>query len=421
MASVPSQRSGADRIVRVIFEYAARVNQEQDIAGLIRLNADLARDIVGVERCSLWLVDENTGELWTRVAHGVEEIRIPSGQGLVAACINQNKVVLANDVLSDQRFLRNIDESTGYRTHSVLCVPLIVETRVIGALQLLNKPDGFSEEDVELAGFVALYAASAIQAERLRQEAESNRLLRHELAIAASVQQRLLPQHTDVVRGVEYTGFCRPARFVGGDFYDFLSLPGDGFGLTLGDVSGKGFPAAVLMASIHTLLRSLMLHNSSDIAGALVELNDTIYRTSTAERYSTLFCGVLNAERSQMIYVNAGHVPPYIVRHHDGRVDRPPEGGLPVGILPSADYQQHVISLDPGDLIVCLSDGILEAQNIHGQLWDESEVESILWRQRTAPVRQLTEHLVRAVDDFTGEAEQFDDMTIIVARIGHPA
>jgi sigma-B regulation protein RsbU (phosphoserine phosphatase) len=415
MGTVQASTS-SERIAQVIFKYAAKINQERDIAGLIRLNADLARDLVGAERCSLWLLDEKTGQLWTRFAHEIGEIRIPRGQGIVGSCVARGETLLINDAQSDKRFLRSVDDSSGYRTHSVLCVPLCHEATVIGALQVLNKPNGFSEEDTEVIGLMAVYAASAIQTEQLRREAETARLLKHELAIAATVQQRLFPEESAEMLGLGYAGLCRPAKVVGGDYYDFLKLPEDGFGFTLGDVSGKGLPAAVLMASIQILLRALLRHHTNDLSAAIIELNDALYRSSTAERYSTLFCGALNAQRNQMTYVNAGHIPPFIVRRNSN-IERPAEADVPVGILPCHPYQQHDIRLEPGDLIVCVSDGIVEAQTSNGELWDEPNLESVLRECNDLPVKQIAGNLMRAVDQFTADAEQFDDMTVVMIRV----
>ena len=140
----------------------------------------------------------------------------------------------------------------------MLCVPLRVEGRVIGALEVLNKPSGFTEGDAELLGLLAHFAATAVESKRLRQEAVKARMMDHELTLAMDVQQHLLPQEQECVQGLECVGFCRPARSVGGDYYDMLPLPGGGFAFTLDDVSGKGVPAAVMMASIQTLLHNLL-------------------------------------------------------------------------------------------------------------------------------------------------------------------
>ena len=416
MGSLQIAGTSADHIAQVIFEYAAKISREEDISNLILLNADLARDLVGAERCSLWLIDDGTGELWTRVAHGIGEIRIPRGRGVVGSCIAQSETLIINDAQRDKRFLRSVDESSGFRTASILCVPLRHEKGVMGAFQLLNKKNGFSVQDAEVLRFMALYAASAIQAESLRQEAESARLLKHELVLAAGVQQRLFPNDSTPVPGVDYTGLCRPAKFVGGDYYDFLQLPDNSFGFTLGDVSGKGFPAAVLMASIHTLSHALLEHNPHDLALATTELNDSLYRSSTADRYSTFFCGVLNAARNQLTYVNAGHIPPFIVRK-SGVIERPAEGDLPVGLMPGVQFRQHIIQVAPGDRIVCVSDGIIEAQTTEDELWGEERLEAILLENLNAPAKQLAERVLAAADAFAGHTEQFDDMTIIALNV----
>ncbi|HSK43636.1 MAG TPA: SpoIIE family protein phosphatase [Candidatus Binatia bacterium] len=407
--------STAERIARVIFEHAARISKEKEISRLAELNADLARDLTGAERCSLWLLDGN-GELCTRVAHEMTEIRIPRGLGIVGACIEQNEPIIINDAQSDARLFSRIDNQSGYQTHSIACVPLTGNGQVIVAVQLLNKPGGFSVEDTDLLRLMAIYASSAIQSERLRQEAEAAELFRRELEVAAEVQRRLLPSIEARWSGIQVAALCLPARCVGGDFYDLLELPGANFGLTLGDVSGKGFPAAVLMASIHMLLRSLLLHSPNDLARVLEELNDVIQRNSTAERYATLLCGVLNASRTRLTYVNAGHIPPFIVRTA-GHVERPDGADLPAGLLPGIRYQQHIVSLSPGDLIVCLSDGITEAQEPDGELRETDAIEKILKQSRSAPVDEILNRLVRAANQHGSGAEQADDMTAMVMRV----
>ena len=419
MQAALTRDSRAQEITKVIFEHAARISRETDISTLLVLNADLARDLVGADRCSLWLVDDLTKELMTRVAHGLGMIRIPAGSGIVGACIRESQTILVNDTSTDPRFHRRVDDNTGYQTNSVLCVPLCADGNTIGAIQLLNKKGGFTEVDAELLRFTALYSASAIQSERLRQAAEEARLLRHELDLAREVQRGLLPQHSTPVNGIEYAGYCRPATSVGGDYYDFLELGGDLFSFTLGDVSGKGIPAAVLMASIQTLLRSILMRDPLPVARVMGALNDTVYCCSTADRYTTLFCGVLNAQRSQLTYVNAGHLPPMILRAGiNGNIDRPGKGWLPIGVIPSTTYPEATVDLAPGDLIVCFSDGISEATNKDGDMWEGGEIEAVLAQHRNEPVEAVIEALVKAVDDYSaGIDSQFDDMTVVAIRI----
>jgi phosphoserine phosphatase RsbU/P len=407
-----------ERVVRMILEYAAKISTQNEISELIRLNADLARNLVGAERCSLWLLDEQAGELWTRVADATQEIRIQSREGIVGACVARNETVFVNNVESDPRFFREIDQTRGYHTRSIACVPLRAEGKVIGAMQLLNRPGGFSAVDSELLQFMAVYAAAAIQAECLRQEADAARLLRREIEIAGQVQHKLFPRDLGQFKGLEYCGFCRPARFVSGDFYDFQALPGGALGFSLGDVSGKGFPAAILMASIQTLLHSLLQSNPGEPGQVLSALNDAVNRICAPEHYSTLFCGVLNPERNLLTYANAGHPPPLLVRQKDGHIARPQEGGIPVGLLPAIRYERHTVCLDSGDLIICASDGLFEVQNRTGELWEDSTIETTIREYRNKPLENITEALMHAVAVYAAGAEQFDDITIILLRIG---
>jgi sigma-B regulation protein RsbU (phosphoserine phosphatase) len=335
---------------------------------------------------------------------------------LVGACVKEDKVLLVNDITSEPRLLRKVDQSSGYHTQQVLCVPLRAEGRVIGALQLLNKPSGFTEADAGLLGLLAHFAASAIDNERLRQEALGAKLMKHELNLARDVQARLLPSNPTGVPGLGCVGFCRPARSIGGDYYDLLPLRDGGFALTLGDVSGKGIPAAVMMASIQTLLRSLLQRGSEDLAEVLSELNRTLYVSSTAERYSTLFCGVISSDRTKLTYVNAAHVQPMLV-HSDGKLERLEGSGLPVAMMPEAVYEQNSAALRPGDLLVVVSDGIVEACNKEDEFWEEAEVDRIVLGHGVGDVLELPEKLCRAVDTYANGAEQYDDMTVVAVRI----
>ena len=405
--------AGAGRnITRVILEHAARISKEQDISALIGLNAALARDLVDGDRSSVWLIDEAKNELWTRVADGIGEVRIPRSTGVVGACISQNEIIVANDLKNDPRFHRQLDAASGYKTESILCVPLRADDKVIGALQVLNKPGGFSDEDAELLRLMGAYAASAIQAERLRSEADIARLLRHELDIARDVQMRLLPPVHGEASGIEYSGFCRSARTVGGDYYDLLPLENGSFAFNLGDVSGKGIPAAVLMASIHTLLRSLLSRNSEDLRYVVQELNQAVHRSSSDDRFSTLFCGVISADRREIRYVNAGHIPAYIVTS-DGKIARPVGTNLPIGILGGGNYAERMVTVRPGSLLVCISDGISEAKNSKGEFWEESRVDEVLISHRDSSVKEVNDALVQAADEWADGAEQHDDMTIV--------
>jgi len=409
-----------DLISRVIFDYAAKIGEAQDLNALLELNAAMARDLVGAERCSIWLVDHKNNQLWTKVAQGIQEIHIPLGKGLVGACIDRNETILVNDASKDERFLNRVDSESGYVTKSVLTIPLHgSDGNPMGALQVLNKAGGFSQDDVDLLGLSSAYSASALETQRLRKEAEITQLMMKELEIARDVQQRLLPQSLPALPGLDCAGYCRPAKFVGGDYYDFLPMPDGGLLFTLGDVSGKGIAAAVLMAGIQASLRSQGVKRPESMSELMNHFNKAVYSFSTEDKYSTLFCGLLDADSRRLVYVNASQVRPMLLRWNDGSVERFDSGGFPVGLLDDATYDQAEVSLQPGDAVVCFSDGISEATNEKEEMWDEKEVEKVLRACRGLTAQETIDRLVAATDLFTAGAEQADDMTVVVVRMAN--
>ncbi len=416
--SIPSEHS---RISEVIFRYATRIAQEQEPDALLNLNAGMARDLVGADRCSIWLLDPDSSELHTKVAHGVGEIRVPAGHGLVGACVQQGEPILVNDTSSDERFLRKVDLGSGYQTHSVLAIPLRgVGGRIIGAFQALNKPGGFTEEDVALLGLAGSYSATAIESQKLRKEAETARLLLRDLEIAKEVQAMLLPRDLPKLPFVECAAYCRPAKFVGGDYYDAVVTPNGSLAFTLGDVSGKGIAAAVLMASIQGALRTPLMQGPDSLATLMAAVNRSVHGSTPAARYSTLFCGLLEAGGARLRYVNAGQCAPMLLHQARGGVEvqRLDAGGTPIGLLPIAMYEEAVVELAPGDVLIGFSDGISEATNIHDEMWDETQVELLLRQNWQRPAAEITDLIVKAADEFTGEAEQADDMTLLALRVG---
>lgn len=419
-----SSATDSDRISRVVFHYAAQIGNARDTQALLHLNADLARDLVCADRCSVWLVDSGSNELWTKVAHGVDEIRIPFGQGLMSACISRNEPIVVNDASADSRFLGAVDQNSGYQTQSVAVIPLRGgDGQIIGALQALNKSGGFSMSDTELLGLAAAYCASAVETQRLREEAEAARRLYHELEIARRVQKQLLPHCPPRVEGLDYAAFCRPARFVGGDYYDFVTLPDGRIGLTLGDVSGKGVAAAVLMSSIQTSLRAQMMSGPDSLADLMMDFNAAVYSFSEPERYSTLFCSLLDLPARKLTYVNAGQIVPLLVRNAEkgARVVHLDQGGLPVGLVRNASYEQATVELEPGDVVLCCSDGFCDAENVDGEDWGDRAIEHLFLRSRDESAEEIINRLVAAADSFTGAAPQTDDMTAVVLRVQIPS
>jgi len=250
-----------------------------------------------------------------------------------------------------------------------------------------------------------------------REMAQRERLNR-ELEIAREVQEHLFPQRNPPVRGLDYCGQCRPAREVGGDYYDFLELPGGRLGIAIGDVSGKGVGAALMMASLEASLRALA-SIVDDPAELMERVNSLVYQASSANRYATLFYAQYDPANSRLSYVNAGHNPPVVLRNCGGscQVLRLETGGPVIGLLRDR-YERGVFSLEAGDLVVLFTDGVSESMNVRYEEWGEERFIEFAKTCHGLPVLEGMRRILAAAQAFAAGASQYDDMTLVMLRVG---
>ena len=242
--------------------------------------------------------------------------------------------------------------------------------------------------------------------------------LNREVEIAREVQERLFPQTLPPIAGVEYGGACRPALGVGGDYYDFLALPGGQLGIAIGDVSGKGIAAALMMASLQASLRGEATRAPENLAALVGNVNHLVYEASAANRYATFFYAQYNPATRLLTYVNAGHNPPLLLHRSgtDWQISRLDFGGTVVGLLETFPYQQAAVSIAPGDVFVGFTDGISEAMNGADEEWGEEKlIETVKACDGATPSQMIT-RIMQAADSFVAGAKQHDDMTLVVLR-----
>jgi phosphoserine phosphatase RsbU/P len=257
--------------------------------------------------------------------------------------------------------------------------------------------------------------------QRLLRESLEKTRLEGELEIAREVQNRLFPQSAPEVAGLQLYGLCKPARMVSGDYYDFLRLGDARVALVVGDISGKGISAALLMATLQSALHAQFYdgHNGSpavwpaETAEVVSRLNRQLYASTPREKYVTLFYGVYDGATRKLAYTNAGHLPPVLFRRD--RIQRLEGGGTVVGLFPSARYEQNEIEIEPGDLLLAFTDGMTEPENNYGQEFGEARLLDVAQRARTSPPEVMMNEIYRAVSDWTGSPELQDDMTLVVA------
>jgi phosphoserine phosphatase RsbU/P len=278
----------------------------------------------------------------------------------------------------------------------------------------------------QLTALGAAFDSMTASVERLMQESQERLRLQSELDIAREVQSQLFPQSVPKVPGLDLFGVCKAARSVSGDYYDFLKLDEHRVGLVLGDVSGKGISAALLMAAIQSALRAQFydglgggeISTPAQLSTARVvdRLNRQIYANTPMEKYVTFFFAVYDARTRNLSYTNAGHLPPILFR--DGKIERLSIGGTVVGLFPSAAYEVGEIRLEPHDLLLAYTDGITEPENTYGEEFGEARLLEVMRGVLNASPEVLATKVYRSVDEWTGSPELQDDMTLVLARAG---
>jgi sigma-B regulation protein RsbU (phosphoserine phosphatase) len=308
-----------------------------------------------------------------------------------------------------------------------MLLPLLRRDELLGFLSLGPKASEapYSSTDLDLLGSVGSQVALAVENSRLTAtiatEAAERQVILRELAIARDVQQRLFPQVHPPVPGIEYAATCRPAHEVGGDYYDFIELPGNALGVAIGDVSGKGVPAALLMANLQATLRGQTVSGDYNLDHLLCNINRAVYAASPANRYATFFYGHYRPDSRGLTYINAGHNAPILLRSSsNNQIIRLEAAAPPVGLFPGGEFQSAHIDLIEGDLLIFYTDGISEAMNNSEQEWGEDSLIEVAQKMGNVPPSVLLEEIFRAADEFTAGAPQHDDMTLIVFRFARP-
>jgi sigma-B regulation protein RsbU (phosphoserine phosphatase) len=379
----------------------------------------ISKQVMNADASSLMLIDEKTGELVYQVALGKvgeklkQEFRLKLGQGIAGMVAQEGKPLLLEDAYTHPKFHRAHDDATGYRTKSMITVPLKVGERITGVAQVINRLDEkpFDTDDLDL--FIALCSLAAIAIENAKMHKslmEKQRLVK-DMEFARTVQESFLPQKAPEITSYKFSAHYTPAQEVGGDFYDFIRLDRGRTGIVIGDVSGKGVPAALYMAKLGSDLRTLAF-TEKDPASALGTLNTLLAERSRRGMFATLLYIELESETGRLTTCNAGHLPP-LVKKADGSVIKlATAGGSPLGILAGMQFGQESAMLDHGDTIVLYTDGIIEAMNAREELYGYERFETLV-RTSTADPDGLRTAIINDVNHFTGLSPQHDDMTLV--------
>ncbi len=402
--------------LEVLNEIATELASILDLDPLLERVGQLLRRLIDYQMFTVMLLDEKGETLITRYAwrFGYAHAplrRLPVTSGLVGAAVREWRLVNVPDVRKDLRYLPMNAE-----TRSELIVPLFYKGRIIGVLDLEHTRAGFfNEEHERVLTTLAAQVAISIENARLYQAVRrQERQLEKDIAMAREVQLRLLPSVAPEHAKAEMAVRFLPARTIGGDLYDFVDYGPGRTAIILGDVSGKAAPAALFAALVSGIMRSAALHRPEP-ARMLEQLNDALQERKLESQYVTMLFAVWNDETRTLQVANSGAVQPVFCRAGQSHTIR--AEGFPLGLFPSVTYDELNVTAEPGDAIVFVSDGILDAENDRGEMYGQDQLSGLLCNHRDQPAQQIADAILADVAQFQGAHDRFDDETIIVLRV----
>ena len=398
------------------------INSTLDLDHLLEVAMFTARDVMNAEASSLMLTEEETGDLVFEVAVGKvgrqvkEKYRVRRGTGIAGWVAANEQPLLITDAYKDARFNPDFDKETGFRTRSVLCIPLRFKEKLIGVATVLNKGDGegagvFDDEDLEIFEHLCDQLAVAIENAKLHASLLNKQRLEHDMELAQTIQKSFLPQQYPVAPGLRVAARNEPALNIGGDIYDF-HYGSNSMAVVIGDVSGKGISAALYMARLISDLRHIAstCHDPGEI---LVRTNNLLVQRSTAGMFVTLLYVLFDLSDRSFTFANAGHHP-LLCRRADGRIESlNTSGGTPLGILEDMEYPTAFGRLEEGDMMLLFTDGVVEAPDTDDEQFGYEKLHRILARPFGSP-ELLLERVVDAVHAHAGAEKMLDDITAVV-------
>ena len=404
----------------LLFEATRLLNSTLDLAELLELILKIARTEVKAERGTVFLVDKYREELWSIAASGLDhqEIRIPFGKGIAGKVAVSGELVNTEDAYALPSFDRTLDQRLNFRTKSLLILPIRHHSgEIVGVLQLLNAQSGkFSPEDIGFLTKLSGHMAMALENAQLHRDTLEKQRMERELSLARSIQQRLLPDAPPVVPGYDIAVLSDFCFDVAADYYDFINLGPQSLLLVSAEVEGKGVSSALIMANLQATLRALVMHLHS-LEVLAFSLNEMLYTYTRAGKHLSVFLGLVDTRRNVLQYVNAGHVPPILVKGKTGEVKLLEEGGTVIGLFPQADYTRGTIKLEKDDLLVCTTDGIIHISDEQKHEYGARRLTDFVRRNRERTAQGMVDAVLAELSAYSTASMNDDDKVLIALKV----
>ncbi len=406
------------------------INEMGELLGNLELERILAKlmelslKILAAEVGSIMLYNDE-GELETSIEWGLKDafvkaITVDGDTLLVEKVAASREVCYIEDLPHDERITIT---DRRYAVNSLISFPLFTKEKAYGVINIINRENGsvFGSREIETLKTVAQLASIAIENAIYHRQAVEQEKILEQLRIAGEIQRGLLPQQDPVIAGLDISGISIPAVNVGGDFFDYIHTREEKLCVVIGDVAGKGVPAALLMAMSRSMLRT-QIQEMGDSAAGLEKKVAAVNRLLTHEnlngKFVTALLYILDLLEMKVYVLSAGHNPMYIYRRRLNLLQTCNEGGIPFGILEDEDYHHAVVTVEPGDILVTYTDGITEAQNRKGEFFGSDRLERLIMELADQEAKIIRNVIIKEVENFARGVPQFDDLTLVVARIG---
>jgi sigma-B regulation protein RsbU (phosphoserine phosphatase) len=403
-----------------LHEITHALESSDNIDSLLEYIMQKSMTLMNSEAASLMLVVEETNELEFKIVLGpkateVRPFRLPIGKGISGWVAQSGEAVLIPDTYADSRFDPSFDKRSGFRTRSMLCVPMIHNQKTVGVISIINRLDGlpFNENDKMLSTIFASQAALAIENARLLYAVIEKERLDKELQVASEIQNLLIPQFIPETKFLEIAAEFIPCKEIGGDFYDVIKLDQNKFIFVVADVSGKGIPGALVVSNMQATLRAFLQY-STDLIPIVSKLNESIIRQTTADRYITFFIGLYDHTHKTFTYINAGHNPPVHISQN-GTMEELRTGGIIIGYVPW-EYECDTVTFHEGDTLVMYTDGLVEAMNESEEEFGFKKLKEIISEHKSLATENLKSVIINKVNNHIGDIPLGDDFTLLILK-----
>jgi phosphoserine phosphatase RsbU/P len=404
------------------YKITSLINSELNLANLLDTIMNVAKKVMNADACSLLLIDDETDELvfqiaLSKVGEKIKSMtRLKMGEGIAGTVAETGESLLIEDAYQHPKFNPGYDKKTGFQTGSILCSPLKAKGKTIGVCQVIHgKSQGrvFQSSDLQLFLLLCDSAALAIHNARMHMVLMENQRMEKDMEFAQSVQESFLPTSTPQHANFTFAALTHAAQVVGGDYYDFIPFENEMLGIVLGDVSGKGVPAALQMARLMSDFRYIS-QVDSEPAKVLTQVNNTLCERSYRGMFTTAVFCLLDLKNKKLCIANGGHLS-LILKRNNSIQEIGSASGTPLGILPNMQYSQEEHTLKSGDQILIVTDGVTEPKNKQQEEFGIDRLKDMFVKHTGSP-EEFLPNLENSIKGFIGDAPQFDDLTSLAFR-----